>query len=89
MTIAELLQRVSVDPNVCFGRPCVRGTRLRVSLTLDLPASSVSEAEVITVHPHLTLEDVRAAVGPGAEAVSDSCRVARARRTRAPICRPP
>lgn len=47
MTRGQLLQRISIDPNVCFGKPCVRGTRLWVSPILDLLASGMSEAEVI------------------------------------------
>jgi len=36
VTREELLARISVDPNVCFGKPCIRGRRIRVSLILDL-----------------------------------------------------
>ena len=42
----ELLKRISIDPNVCFGRPCVRGTRIWVSLIVDNFAEGVSEAEI-------------------------------------------
>ena len=35
MTREELLGRISIDPNVCFGKPCIRGTRIWVSLVLD------------------------------------------------------
>jgi uncharacterized protein (DUF433 family) len=36
-----LLERISIDPNVCFGKPCVRGTRIWVSLLLDFLASGM------------------------------------------------
>lgn len=67
MTREELLRRISIDPNVCFGKPCIRGTRIWVSLILDLLASGMSEAEVLQEYPQLTPEDVRAAIAYGAE----------------------
>ena len=62
VTREELLERISIDPNVCFGKPCIRGTRLWVSLILDLLASGMSEAEVIDEYPQLAPEDIRAAI---------------------------
>lgn len=62
-----LLQRISVDPNVCFGKPCIRGTRIWVSLILDLLASGMSMEEVLEEYPQLTVEDIRAAIAYGAE----------------------
>jgi uncharacterized protein (DUF433 family) len=41
-----LLNRISVDPNVCFGKPCIRGTRIWVSLVLDLLDSGMSHDQV-------------------------------------------
>jgi len=62
-----LLQRISVDPNVCFGKPCIRGTRIWVSLILDFMANGMSIQEVLAEYPHLTEEDIRAAMAYGAE----------------------
>ena len=62
-----LLQRISVDPNVCFGKPCIRGTRIWVSLLLDLLANGMSIEEILAEYPHLTEEDIRAAIAYGAE----------------------
>lgn len=62
-----LLQRISVDPNVCFGKPCIRGTRIWVSLILDLLADGMTTAELLTEYPHLKEEDIRAAIAYGAE----------------------
>lgn len=62
-----LLQRISVDPNVCFGKPCIRGTRIWVSLLLDFLASGMSIEEILSEYPQLTEEDVRAAIAYGAE----------------------
>jgi uncharacterized protein (DUF433 family) len=63
----ELLKRISVDPNVCFGRPCIRGTRVWVSLIVDNLAEGVPEEEILTAYPALTREDVRAALAYAAE----------------------
>ncbi|MCZ0211484.1 DUF433 domain-containing protein, partial [Streptomyces sp. UMAF16] len=57
-----LLQHISVDPNVCFGRPCIRGTRIWVSLLLDFLANGMSTEEILKEYPQLTEEDVRAAI---------------------------
>ena len=62
-----LLQCISVDPNVCFGKPCIRGTRIWVSLLLDFLANGMSIKEILVEYPQLTEEDVRAAIAYGAE----------------------
>ncbi len=62
-----LLQRISINPNVCFGKPCIRGTRIWVSLILDFLASGASVPEILEDYPHLTDEDVRACIAYGAE----------------------
>jgi uncharacterized protein (DUF433 family) len=62
-----LLQRISIDPNVCFGKPCIRGTRIWVSLILDFLADGTSFEELIQEYPQLTNEDIRAAIAYGAE----------------------
>ena len=62
-----LLRRISINPNVCFGKPCIRGTRIWVSLLLDFLASGMSIQGVIAEYPQLTDEDVRAAIAYGAE----------------------
>lgn len=63
----ELLKRISVDPNVCFGKPCIRGTRVWVSLIVDNLAEDVPEEEILAAHPHLTRDDIRAALAYAAE----------------------
>jgi len=64
---AILLKRISINPNICFGKPCIRGTRIWVSLLLDLLADGMSIQEVLEEYPHLTAEDIRAALAYGAE----------------------
>ena len=61
------LDRISVNPKVCFGKPCIKGTRIWVSLVLDKLAHGVTEAELLESHPQLTHEDVLAAIAYGAE----------------------
>ena len=62
-----LLQRISINPNICFGKPCVRGTRLWVSLLLDFLASGSTMEEILTEYPQLQREDILAAIAYGAE----------------------
>jgi uncharacterized protein (DUF433 family) len=66
--MANLLNRISIDPLVCGGKPCIRGTRIWVSLILDLLADGMSEAEIRSEYPQLEHEDVLAAIAYGAEA---------------------
>ncbi|MGE5445036.1 MAG: DUF433 domain-containing protein [Ignavibacteriales bacterium] len=62
-----LLQRISVDPNVCFGKPCIRGTRIWVSLILDFLSNGMTIEEILGEYPQLKEEDIRAAIAYGAE----------------------
>jgi uncharacterized protein (DUF433 family) len=63
----KLLERISIDPRVCFGKPCIRGHRIWVSLVLDLLAAGLSVEDVLEEYPQLTREDVLACVAYGAE----------------------
>jgi len=67
METNQLLQRISVDPNICFGKPCIQGTRIWVSLILDFLANGMSIEEIIKEYPELTEEDIRACIAYGAE----------------------
>ena len=67
MTRDELLSRLSIDPKVCFGKPCIRGHRIWVSLILDLLASGWSTEQVLDEYPGVTKEDVLACIAYGAE----------------------
>jgi uncharacterized protein (DUF433 family) len=75
----RLLDRIAIDPEICGGKPCVRGTRLWVSLILDFLVDGMAEAEVIADYPQLSHEDIMAAVAYGREAArgaSSSSRLA-------------
>jgi uncharacterized protein (DUF433 family) len=63
----ELLQRISINQEICFGKPCIRGTRIWVSLLLDLLADGMTIEEILAEYPELTKEDIRAAIAYGAE----------------------
>ena len=63
----ELLKRISVDPQVCFGKACIRGTRIWVSLIVENLAEGVAEAEILAAYPQLQPEDIRAALAFAAE----------------------
>ncbi|MFZ3123487.1 MAG: DUF433 domain-containing protein [Thermodesulfovibrionales bacterium] len=62
-----LLERISIDPNICFGKPCIRGTRIWVSLILDFLASGLSIKKNLDEYLSLTEEDILAAIAYGAE----------------------
>lgn len=65
--MTELLDRISIDPRVCFGKPCIKGTRIWVSLILDFLASGETEDEILAAYPQLRSEDIRAALAYAAE----------------------
>ncbi len=56
----ELMDRITVNPEQCGGRPCVRGMRIRVSDVLDLLAAGLSADDVVIELPDLDREDVAA-----------------------------
>ncbi|MCB0580176.1 MAG: DUF433 domain-containing protein [Phaeodactylibacter sp.] len=62
----SLLERISVNPKVCFGKPCIKGTRIWVSLILDFLASGSSMEEILDNYPQLTKEDIFACIAYGA-----------------------
>ena len=63
----NLLSRISIDPNICFGKPCIRGHRIWVSLILDFLAAGMSMEEILKQYPGLELEDIYACIAYGAE----------------------
>jgi uncharacterized protein (DUF433 family) len=67
MTRTELLSRISINPNICFGKPCIRGHRIWVSLILDLLASGWTVHDILNEYPGLEEADVLACIAYGAE----------------------
>lgn len=66
----ELLTRITVDPKVCFGKPCIRGHRIWVSLILDLLADGMTVEQILDDYPGLEKADVCACIAYGAEMAS-------------------
>ena len=62
-----LLKHISIDSNICFGKPCILGTRIWVSLILDFLATGMTIDEILEEYPELTEEGIRAAIAYGAE----------------------
>lgn len=60
VSMTEIMDRITVDPEQCGGRPCVRGMRIRVTDVLDLLAAGLSQAEVLHEMPTLEREDIEA-----------------------------
>ncbi|HZP00478.1 MAG TPA: DUF433 domain-containing protein [Terriglobia bacterium] len=67
MSQKDLLSRISIDPEICFGKPCVRGHRIWVSLVLDLLAEGATPEEILEEYSGLEMEDIRACIAYGAE----------------------
>ena len=67
MTGKELLARISIDSDVCFGKPCIRGHRIWVSLVLDLLSSGWTVQQLLDTYPGIEEADVRACIAYGAE----------------------
>ena len=59
--------RVTVDPGVCHGKACIRGTRVMVSVILDNLAAGMSREEIVHSYPALRPEDINAAIAYAAE----------------------
>ncbi|PSB14092.1 antitoxin [filamentous cyanobacterium CCP1] len=55
-------ERISTNPNICHGKPCITGTRIMVSVILDNLADGLTPDEIVTDYPPLTLIDIRAAI---------------------------
>ena len=63
----ELLSRLTINPNICFGKPCIKGHRIWVSLILDLLSSGMTFKEILDQYPGLKEEDILACIAYGAE----------------------
>jgi uncharacterized protein (DUF433 family) len=67
----RILERISINPKVCCGKPVIKGTRIWVSLILDLLAAGDTVDDILKDYPHITREDVLACIAYGAEAADD------------------
>jgi len=58
----QLLERISIDPQICHGKPCIKGTRIPVFVILDALAAGMTHQEIIEEYPPVTEEDIQAAL---------------------------
>ena len=62
----DALDRIDIDPAICFGKPRVRGTRIWVGLVLGMMADGMTPEEILADYPSLSIEDLRACLAFGA-----------------------
>ncbi len=60
--MSDLMNRITINPEQCGGRPCIRGMRIRVSDVLDLLAAGLSTEQILEEMPDLEAEDIQAAL---------------------------
>lgn len=60
-------KRIVIDPNIMFGKPVIKGTRITVELILRKLAEGMSDEQILTHHPQLKVEDIRAATAFAAD----------------------
>lgn len=65
----DLLSRISIDPQICFGKPCIKGHRIWVSLILDYLSAGESMESILEAYPSIEREDVLACIAFGSKAV--------------------
>jgi len=65
--MATLLDRITVDPEMCGGRPCIRGLRITLYDVLDCLASGMTEAEILADFPDLRADNIRASLAFAAD----------------------
>ncbi|MCP4113434.1 MAG: DUF433 domain-containing protein [Desulfobacteraceae bacterium] len=62
MQPSEIFDRISSDPDICHGKPCIRGTRIPVYLLVSLIAEGEDPETIISDYPSVTHDDIKAAV---------------------------
>ena len=67
MSRNDVLESINIDPNICFGKPCIKGHRIWVSLVLDFLSAGWSIPEILENYPGLEEADIRACLAYGAE----------------------
>lgn len=60
-------ERITVDPKIMFGKPVIRGTRITVELLLRKLAQGMTNEQILTHHPHLSVQDIQAAAAFAAD----------------------
>jgi len=67
--VAVSTNRITIDPEVCGGRPCIRGLRIRVKDILDMLAGGATRQEILADYPYLEDEDITAALDYASRAI--------------------
>jgi len=62
MSKADWRSRIAIDPQICHGQPCIRGTRIMLSILVDCIANGDTVEEILSAYPALRREDIQAAV---------------------------
>ncbi len=65
--MSDLLDRILIDPRICHGKPCVKGTRIMVWLVVQYLANGDSVEDILIAYPSLSREDVQACLAYAAE----------------------
>ncbi len=60
--MSDLMQRITINPEQCAGRPCIRGMRIRVVDVLDLLAAGLTAERILEEMPDLEMDDIKAAI---------------------------
>lgn len=72
MTDEQLLARVTIDPDICRGKPHIRGTRIYIAIILDALMEGLTPQEVIDHYPGLKIDDIQAAVAYASRLAKDN-----------------
>lgn len=68
--MTDLLTRITIRPEQCSGRPCIRGMRIRVADVLELLAGGMTSDEILADYPYLEADDIRACLAYAAREVN-------------------
>jgi uncharacterized protein (DUF433 family) len=82
MSTNNLLSRISIDPNICFGKPCIKGHRIWVALILDLLAGGETIETILEEYPSLDRDDILACIAYGDKNKHDQAPLEKAILTR-------
>ncbi len=67
MNRKKLIERITIDPRVCGGKPCIRDTRIYIAVILDGLAEGMTAEQIQDHYPQITIEDIHAALAYAAE----------------------
>ncbi len=70
-------ERISIDPKICFGKPCIKGTRIYLTLILEMLEIGKSFKEIIEEYPKLTNDDITATIRYARKLVEKQSKVSR------------